>query len=147
MKNDNFTPIPKKEARIQQDIFRWFWNEHCRPACSPRECIFHVANEGQHRLVSIGVLAGVSDLVFTWGGNTYYCEVKDVKGTQLPSQVKFQEHIESTGHYYFLVRSLEDFKKELDGIITKSKSNKCSDGERFSKIHFVDPVIFHGGNV
>jgi len=106
----------KTESRIQQDIVVWFNNTHCLPSCSHPELIWHTPNENQHRLVSIGVLAGVSDLCFTWRGVVYFCEVKDAKGKQMPSQVKFQARIEAAGQYYFVVRSLEDFQKELNMI-------------------------------
>jgi len=104
----------KSESRIQQEIFQWYWNDYCLPKCEPREVIFHVPNEGQHRLVNIGVLAGVSDLIFSFRGTMYFCEVKDATGKQSPSQVKFERHINQAGFEYFLVRSLDEFKKWLD---------------------------------
>ena len=85
----------KSESKIQQEIFVWFWNKFCLPKCEPREVIFHVPNENQHRLVNIGVLPGVSDLVFTWKGRHYYCEVKDNKGKQSGNQIKFENHIKA----------------------------------------------------
>lgn len=99
----------KSESKIQQEIFRHFWNTHCLPKCEHREVIFHVPNEGQHRLVNIGVLAGVSDLLFSWRGVMYFCEVKDAKGKQMPSQVKFEDQITNAGFDYFIVRSLDEF--------------------------------------
>ena len=109
----------KSESRIQQDIFKWYWNNYCLPKCEPREVIFHVPNENQHKLVSVGVLAGVSDLVLSFRGRMYFCEVKDAKGKQLPSQVKFEAHIEQVGFEYFIVRSLEEFQEWFERLLLR----------------------------
>ena len=103
----------KTESRIQQDIFRWYSNTHCLKTSNPKEVIWHTPNEGQHKLISIGVLAGVSDLTLTFRGVIYFCEVKTPTGKQMPSQTKFQKDIENAGFEYFIVRSLFDFKEWL----------------------------------
>lgn len=105
----------KTESKIQQEIFRYYWNAFCLPNQTQRECIFHVANENQHKLMNIGVLAGVSDLILTFRGKTYYCEVKTPTGRQKPSQIEFEKHIKQTGHEYFIVRSLDEFQAWLLG--------------------------------
>lgn len=102
--------MSKSEARIQQEIVIWYTNNYCLKHHSPREIIFHVANEGQHRLVPIGLLAGVSDLIFTFRGQVYFCEVKRPNQTQRPKQIEFEERITNLGFQYFLVYSLDDFK-------------------------------------
>ena len=110
----NFIIVMKSESRIQQEIFRWFWNSYCLPTCEPREIIYHVPNEGQHRLVSIGVLSGCSDLIFTFKGTHYYCEVKTPEGKQSRNQKKFQDHVEKVkGCEYFICRSLKEFQEKI----------------------------------
>lgn len=106
----------KSESKIQQEIIVWFRNNYSLKHLPKRECIFHVANEGQHRLINLGVLSGVSDLIFTWEGKTYYCEVKDAKGKQGPKQIEFEELITETGHKYFLVRTLEEFQTIIKSL-------------------------------
>lgn len=106
----------KTESKIQQEIFVWFWNNHCLSTCEPREIMFHVPNENQHRLQNIGVVSGVSDLVMSWRGESIYCEVKTPEGKQSPNQIKFEKHIAKVKNsHYIVVRSLEEFKEIVLG--------------------------------
>ena len=102
----------KTESRIQQEIFRYFWNKHCLPTSEQREIMFHVPNENQHHLINIGVVPGVSDLVLTWKGSIVFCEVKTPEGRQSPKQKKFEDHVSQLENSkYIVVRSLDDFKE------------------------------------
>ena len=98
------------EDAIQQQIFIWYQNNYCLKHHNPQEVIFHVPNENQHRLVRIGVLAGVSDLIFSFRGKLYFCEVKTATGSQTASQRKFEARIKKAGFEYFIVKSLIDFQ-------------------------------------
>ena len=100
----------KSESRIQQEIFVWYNNSFCRKDQPDRQIIFHVANEGQHRLASIGVLSGVSDIICTVSGVWTFIEVKTLTGRLSQSQKDFQRRIEDLGYDYAVVRSLEEFK-------------------------------------
>lgn len=102
--------MPKLESKIQQEIVIWFNNNYCLKHHDPREIIFSVPNENQQRLISSGVLAGVSDLIFTLRGKIYFCEVKRPGKLQRPKQIDFQERVEALGYEYFLVYSLADFQ-------------------------------------
>lgn len=114
---------PKKsEAKIQQEIVIWYTNNYCLKHHVPREIIFHVANEGQHRLVSQGVLPGVSDLILTHRGKMLFCEVKRPGESQRPKQVDFQKRITELGYHYFLVYSLADFQNNI--LHLSSEKNK-----------------------
>jgi hypothetical protein len=42
----------------------------------------------------------------------YWCEVKTAKGIQSPAQKLFQAEVESYGHKYLVVRSIDDCMKE-----------------------------------
>ncbi len=104
--------IQLSESRIQQMCFDWFWNTYCTPLRSPREIIFHVPNENQHRLQNIGVVAGMSDLVATYRGRMLFVEVKTPTGKQSIKQHAIEKHIgEVSGAEYHVVRSLDEFKK------------------------------------
>ena len=105
--------MKKTESRIQQEMFQWFWNSHCLPSNPNREWIFHVPNENQHRLISIGVYPGCSDLVLSWKGSTYFVEVKTEIGKQSPKQKKFESHVKQCGNEYILVRSLLELQSFL----------------------------------
>ena len=99
----------KSEAKIQQEIVIWYTNNYCLKHHKPREVIFHVANEGQHRLVPIGLLPGVSDLIFTHRAEVIFCEVKRPGKRQRKQQVDFQKRITALGFDYFIAYDLEDF--------------------------------------
>lgn len=108
----------KSESKIQQEIYRYYWNNFCLPNKEPREIIYHIPNEGKGngRLISVGLYPGASDLVFTYKGQHYYCEVKDLTGKQSTNQIKFQKHVIQSGYKYFVVRSLGEFQMELRKI-------------------------------
>ena len=104
----------KSESRIQQEIYMWYWNMYCLPSHDPREIIYHIPNEGKDnaKLVKVGLYPGAADLVFTYRGRHYYCEVKEPeRGKQSPNQIKFQKHVEQCGYVYFIVFSLDEFKQ------------------------------------
>ena len=116
--------MEKSESKIQQEIFTWFHNNYCLPHHTPQHCIYHIPNQNQQRLTSIGVKAGVPDLQVVLipteeerinGGlpKFIYVEVKDAKGTQSPKQIEFEQWCKQSGIEYYLVRSIDDFKQVL----------------------------------
>lgn len=109
----------KSEARIQAEIFTWFWNNYCLPVCNPRSMMFHVPNENQHKLKTkgIGIVNGVSDLVLIHDGQTYFIEVKADDGKQSESQIEFQYHAKCVGVPYLIVRTLQQFQKLIQETI------------------------------
>lgn len=111
--------MKKSESRIQQEIFVWYWNMYCLPVRDPREIIYHIPNEGKEnaKLTSVGLYPGAADLIFTYKGQHYYCEVKEPeRGRQSPNQKKFQKHVEQCGYKYFIVYSLHEFQQLIESI-------------------------------
>lgn len=99
----------KTEAKIQQEIVLWFRKEY--PSC----CIFSVPNERsntkeQMRMISTGLLAGVSDLIVVIPTKVLFVEVKDHKGQQSERQKIFENTVTDLALSYYVVRSLEDFQ-------------------------------------
>lgn len=96
----------KSEFTIQVEIVAF---------CRKNDIIcFSVPNEATRnnsKYIKSGVLAGVSDLIVLNNGKTYFVELKDYKGRQSDKQKEFEKSIISQGHKYFLVRSLDEFKK------------------------------------
>jgi hypothetical protein len=96
----------KSEFTIQVEIVAF---------CRKNDIIcFSVPNEATRnnsKYIQSGVLAGVSDLIVINNGKTHFVELKDYKGKQSEKQKEFEKSIISQGHKYFLVRSLEEFKK------------------------------------
>lgn len=107
------------EAKIQSTCVIWLWNEHPET----RGCFFSVTNNSEHVVraanrKALGLVAGVSDCIFIWGGKVYGIEFKTEIGKQSPRQQWWQAAIEKQSAEYYIVRSFEDFK-ELIGLIVK----------------------------
>lgn len=90
----------------------------------PHLLAFHVANERKAavqyhvKLKRTGVLAGVADwLVFPDNGRKVAVELKDDEGEQDANQIKFQKRWERSGGAYFLVRTLDEFKAVVNGLL------------------------------
>lgn len=102
------------EGLIMQQMVMWYNNTYCLTTARPNErgIIFHIPNENQHRLIGVGLLPGVSDLIVIHPGITrpLFIEVKDHKGKQSPKQAAFEQRIKALGYTYALVRSLDEFK-------------------------------------
>ena len=106
----------KTEDKIQQEIIIYFRNKYCLNFHKPRYSIFSVPNGGSRnkaeaiKLKATGLLSGVSDLIIV-AKEVYFIEVKTSVGVQSPKQKDFKKVVEDLDYKYYLVRSLEDFKK------------------------------------
>lgn len=111
-----------KEEVIQYQIVEWFTNNYCLKFHNPRYCIFSVPNDTSDvrelmRKKSTGLKAGVSDLIVLLPNRAVFCEVKTPKGVQSDNQIEFQNHVESLGFEYILVRSLLDFQNKINKLL------------------------------
>lgn len=107
------------ESRIQSEIVSWYNNKYCLSFHIPRCLILSIHNGGDRHIATVsqslatGEYSGAADLLVIHLGKVLFVEVKTPdlkKSVQKPSQKNFQKHIESVGHQYFIVRSIEDFK-------------------------------------
>ena len=114
----------KSESKIQQEIVVWYTNNYCLKIHEPREIIFHVPNEGQQRLISIGLLPGVSDLICTVAGRFVFFEVKRPGEKQRPKQIDFEKRIKKIGYDYFIVESLAQFQNIILHLLNNEQDNK-----------------------
>lgn len=67
------------EIQIQSDGWRKIWKDFPEA----RRCLFHVPNESTYnnsQQSSSGVIPGIQDMIFVWGGRTWYIELKDATG-------------------------------------------------------------------
>lgn len=111
----------REEQIIQQQCVEWFRIQY------PDLILYAVVNNSfgsgisNARMGSInksmGVLAGVSDLVFVFNSVAYHIEVKTDKGTQSKEQKEFQQKIENEGMKYVIVRSLDQFMNLINNIV------------------------------
>jgi hypothetical protein len=80
-------------------------------------------NTGRRAGVSFGY-PGLADILCTpirWnktGGtiSVVWLEVKTKTGKQNQDQINFQQEVTENGHYYFVVRSIDDVETVLKGI-------------------------------
>ncbi len=104
----------KSEAKVQQEIVEWYRKTHYQ-----KGIIFSVPNERAgytaiKDFLLTGLLSGVSDLIIVERNRVLFVEVKNYKGKQSLKQVKFQQNVENLNHKYYLVRTLDQFKKALN---------------------------------
>jgi hypothetical protein len=105
------------EDSLQSEIVKWFNNNYCLKHHSPRCCIFSVPNGGFRnkieaiKMCATGLKAGVSDLIVLLPNRAVFIELKIEKGIQSPVQKDFEQIVTNLGFEYFLVRSLDEFKK------------------------------------
>lgn len=109
------------ESQLQEACTKWFWNVIGEPY---RRMLFHVNNNStgsvrgaQNR--SLGVVRGVSDLVFISFGETIFIELKLPGQTQSEEQIDFERKVLERGHRYILCHSFEGFKNLIYTEINK----------------------------
>ena len=107
----------KSESAIQAEIYKWFHNSYCLPHHNPQHCIFAVPNQNQHRLVNIGVRAGIPDMIVIISGTFYFFELKDEKGKQSQAQKDFERYCSVNFIPYYLVRTLEEFQNIISQLL------------------------------
>ena len=107
------------ENKTQQQIIMWYRNNYCTRKNNPRHAIFSVPNDSkdakeQVRKIATGLMGGVSDLIIVKPNEVIFCEVKTDIGRQSDKQKEFEEIVNNLGFSYILVRSLEDFKQQIN---------------------------------
>jgi hypothetical protein len=96
-----------EESKIQYKICQWLQEKGYYFFAVPNEANGRSAVQ-QMQQVSMGLRAGAADLVIVLPGSVLFVEVKAEKGTQSDKQKKFQERVESLGHRYVVVRSVDE---------------------------------------
>ena len=101
------------EAQLQQSIIIWFRNNY---QMNGKGLIFSVANESTYKnktFKNTGTMAGVSDLIVVLPNKTIFVELKTETGIQSDKQKLFESKIKELNQEYYLIRSLEQFKKTI----------------------------------
>jgi hypothetical protein len=104
-------PVTESEEQLQTACFIWHWNN--RPA--ERRRLFHVNQKARNaiegnRMKAMGVVPGVSDLIYLSPSGPVFIEMKTDTGTQSKEQREFQALVESLGYQYIISRSLAHFQ-------------------------------------
>lgn len=103
--------LPKSEDQLQAECFQWHWNNFPKE----RGLLFHVNQKARNaiegnRMKAMGVVPGVSDLIWLSPLGIIFIEMKTEKGMQSDDQKRFQIQVENLGHKYIICRSFSQFQ-------------------------------------
>lgn len=120
---NNIRKKPKQEEhRIQTAMIGWFRMQYPKM----QHNLFAVPNGGRRDAITgailkaEGVLAGVADLILLKSNRNYgalLIETKTRKGKQRDSQKEWESKITKDGYKYVIVRSLDDFMREVKSYL------------------------------
>ena len=106
------------EHKLQSACVRWYRLQYPKM----KHNLFAVPNGSKRdvvigaKLKEEGVLAGVADLILLKSNRFYgalLIEMKTPEGRQSDTQKEWQQKITEDGYKYVVVRSLEDFQREI----------------------------------
>lgn len=121
------TTLLQTHDRVQQNCFQYLWNTYPQT----RRTFWHTSNElapypkekesdFKKRIFyrkAIGVLPGVTDLVWYWKGCLYVFDVKVGNDVISESQHLFVDAIEAQGGKFYEINNLEQFKNVVDKLV------------------------------
>lgn len=96
------------EQHLQRDIIIWA-NLH-----RPDIVVIPVVNEAAYNNRQQVVLKGVSDLIVVLPEKTIFVELKQPNSVQSKFQKMFQERVEKLNKEYYIIRSLDEFKRCIE---------------------------------
>ena len=103
------------ESKLQSQCFLHHWNHYPEE----RGLLFTVNNNASDSyqgavMKAMGVVAGVSDMVYLHPDGAMLLEFKTPKGRQNDRQSWWQGQVEKAGYRYIIIRSFDDFTALLD---------------------------------
>lgn len=136
--------MAQSELQLQSECFLWTWNQ----LPQTRGCVWHVTNEvkpfpedtfewGSQTVIypgeskknlsiriakakAAGLVPGVADLHFMWGGRLYVFELKVAYNKLSPEQERWRDAVVAQGAVFYLIRSAAEFKSLFLSIINKT---------------------------
>ncbi|NBW20142.1 MAG: VRR-NUC domain-containing protein [Caulobacteraceae bacterium] len=105
------------EFKLQAECFQWHWNNFP----NDRGRLFTVNNNAPNAyagsvMKAMGVVAGVSDMIWLSPTGAVMLEFKAEKGKQSLSQKWWQSVVQEAGYRYEVIRSVEDFQRVVAGV-------------------------------
>ena len=102
------------EFKLQAECFKWHWNNFP----DQRGRLFTVNNNAPNAyagsvMKAMGVVAGVSDMIWLSPTGAVMLEFKAEKGKQSLSQKWWEGVVQDAGYRYEVIRSVEDFQKVI----------------------------------
>lgn len=70
----------------------------------------------QSILKSMGLVSGVSDMIYLSGNGAVFIEFKSQGGRQTDSQREFEEVVRGLNYQYHLIRSFDEFKALIESL-------------------------------
>ena len=103
-----------KEFKLQAQCFQHHWNNYPEE----RGLLFTVNNNSSSKydgsvMKAMGIVAGVSDMVFLHPSGPVLLEFKTEVGRQTDKQKWWQSVVEAAGFRYRIIRSFDEFLKIL----------------------------------
>lgn len=113
------------ELQLQAKCWQWTWNTYP----DTRRLLFHVPNGGTRnkaeasQLKASGVIAGIPDMPFIWGGKIYAFEFKVGRNGLSDVQKEVQRIWQENGVTWFTIYDQENFQSIFISIITKTRTS------------------------
>jgi hypothetical protein len=106
------------EKRLQQLCFTWFHNTYP----NLRGTMWMTHNQAKNAtqgsiLKAMGMVPGVSDLLWFYQGCLYCIELKTETGKQSAVQKKWESAVEKQGAIYYVIRDLDRFKLIINALL------------------------------
>lgn len=106
--------LPESEDHLQSRCFIWHWNTYP----DQRGRLFHVNQKARNaiegnRMKAMGVVPGVSDLIWLSDSGPVFIEMKTEVGVQSSEQKRFEAIVTSLGHSYVICRNFEQFQQVI----------------------------------
>ena len=89
------------------DLYRNIWHTNGRAINASNGAV----------LKGMGVVAGVSDLLFFYKGTLHGIELKMGNGRQSDEQKEFEKMLKANGGRYYIVRTLDSFANLINEIV------------------------------
>lgn len=134
----------KSESKLQSDCFVYFNNNFSLKHHNPRLIMQLVPNESASSMAGVlkgmgvpdrvlqkavslvtqgmklmGLKAGASDTIIIAPNRVVFVEFKLPNGTHQSNQLEYKQQVESLGHEYITIRSVDQFKGFCDTFNTK----------------------------
>lgn len=112
--------------QLQSECHLWLWNEHPELRFLAHANINNLTKEESTKsesarriaqLKSIGLVKGVLDYEFLYAGRMYYFDFKVDHDKLKKEQLAFISAVQKQGGTCYEIRSLEQFKQIINGII------------------------------
>ena len=109
--------MKRPEQQLQQACVKWFALQYSNQKGRLFMCHQNGKNAVEQAILkSMGLVAGVSDLIYLSNSGAVFIELKAGKNKQSEAQQYFQSMVESLGMPYHLIRSFDKFKALIESL-------------------------------